>query len=91
MLVILAVVLVAGIARLVRGGQIGPAPAGPAMPTHPMIGLLPGPFARPRPAEPAICWSGGSFFSHSPAFALADGGVCQSERRAGRSVARLDA
>jgi hypothetical protein len=52
MLVILAVVLVAAIARMVRGGQVGPAPAGPAMPTHPMIGLLSGLFARQRAAEP---------------------------------------
>jgi hypothetical protein len=52
MLVILAVVLVAGVARLLRGGQAGAAPAGAAMPTHPMIGLLSGLFARQRPAEP---------------------------------------
>jgi hypothetical protein len=48
MLAILAVVLVAGIARLVRGGPIGPAPAGPPMPAHPMIGLLSALFARQR-------------------------------------------
>jgi hypothetical protein len=53
MLVILAVLLVAGIARLVRGGRVAPAPAGPGMPTHPMIGLLSGLFARQRAAEPA--------------------------------------
>jgi ATP-dependent Zn protease len=52
MLVILAVVLVAGIARLLRGRQVGLAPAGPGMPAHPMIGLLSGLFARQRAAEP---------------------------------------
>jgi hypothetical protein len=52
MLVILAVVLVAGVARMVRGGPVGPRPAGPGMPAHPMIGLLSGLFARQRPAEP---------------------------------------
>jgi hypothetical protein len=51
MLVILAVALVAGIGRMVRGGPVGPVPAGPAM-GHPMIGLLSGLFARQRSVAP---------------------------------------
>lgn len=50
MFVILAVVLAAAFARMLRGGQVGPGSAGPAMPTHPMIGLLSGLFAKQRSA-----------------------------------------
>ena len=53
MLVILAVVLVAVVVRMLRGGQVGPASAGPAIPAHGMIGLLAGLFANPRPAAHA--------------------------------------
>jgi hypothetical protein len=52
MLAILTVALVAGIARMVRGGPVGPVPAGPAMAGHPMIGLLSGLFARQRSEAP---------------------------------------
>jgi hypothetical protein len=47
MLAILAVALVAGIGRMVRGGPAGTGPTGPAM-GHPMVGLLSGLFARQR-------------------------------------------
>ncbi len=49
MLVFLAVMMVAALARVLRGGKAGPGSAGPAMPMHGMMGLLSGLFAKQRP------------------------------------------
>jgi len=51
MLVFLAVMLVAALARMLRGGKAGPGSGGPAMPAHGMIGLLSGLFAKERSAS----------------------------------------
>jgi ATP-dependent Zn protease len=52
MLAFLAVMLVAALARMLRGGPVLPGPGGPAMPAHGMgpIGLLAGLFAKERTA-----------------------------------------
>ena len=51
MLVFLGVVLVAALVRLVRGGKAPSGSAAAALPTHGMMGLLSGLFAKQRPGE----------------------------------------
>jgi hypothetical protein len=56
MLAFLAVMLVAGLARMLRGGPAVPGPAGSAMPVHGMgpFGLLAGLFAKERAAPEPV-------------------------------------
>jgi hypothetical protein len=60
MLAILAVMLIAAISRLLRGGRALPGPAGPAMPAHGMgmIGVLTGLFAREQPGPGSTTQAG---------------------------------
>ena len=51
MLVFLGVVLVAALVRLMRGGKAQPGSTAAALPSHGMMGLLSGLFARQRPGE----------------------------------------